>query len=130
MGLVGIHNPDALCCFSSVTHCPWCGKEGHNKGTVVNHLWTVHYRLGLVGNKCHDCPSTMSDTLHCHGQQECWQPREKILMSQFHLSNYQKKQNCLSGGSKQRGQDRVVYPRLLCQGYPYPLMQPWRRIGG
>ena len=32
MGLVGIHNPDALCCFNSVTHCPWCGKEGQNEG--------------------------------------------------------------------------------------------------
>ena len=64
MGLVGIHDPDALHCFNSVTHCPWCRKEGQNKGTVVNHLWTVHYRLGLVSNKC---PSTSSDTLHCHG---------------------------------------------------------------
>ena len=38
MGLVGIHNPDALCHFSGITHCPWCGKEGQNEGTVVNHL--------------------------------------------------------------------------------------------
>ena len=59
MGLVGIHNPDALCHFSGVTHCPWCGKEGQNEGTMVNHLWTVHYRLSLVCNRCHDCPSIM-----------------------------------------------------------------------
>ena len=26
MGLMGIHDPDALCCFSSVTYCPWCRK--------------------------------------------------------------------------------------------------------
>ena len=38
MGLVGIHDPDALCHFSSITHCPWCGKEGLTEGTVVNHL--------------------------------------------------------------------------------------------
>ena len=38
MGLVGIHNPDALHCFNGLTHCPWCGKEGQNEGTVVNHL--------------------------------------------------------------------------------------------
>ena len=77
MGLVGIHDPDALHCFSGVTHCPWCGKEGPNKGTVVNHLQTVHYRLGLVCNKCHDCLLTTSDTLHHHSQQDCWQPGEK-----------------------------------------------------
>ena len=58
MGLVGIHNPDALCHFSGITHCPWCGKEGQNEGTMVNHLWMVHYRLGLVCNRCHDYPST------------------------------------------------------------------------
>ena len=75
--LMGIHDPDALCCFSSISHCPWCGKKARTEGTVVNHLWMVHYRLGLVCNKCHDCPSIMSDTLHHHGWQDCWQPREK-----------------------------------------------------
>ena len=73
MGLMGIHHPDALCCFGSVTYCLWYRKEGQNKGTVVNHLWTIHYRLGLVCNRCFGCPSTMSDTLHCHGQQDCCQ---------------------------------------------------------
>ena len=63
MELMGIHNPDALCHFSGITHCPWCGKEGLNVGTVVNHLQTVHYRLGLVCNRCHDCLSIMSNTL-------------------------------------------------------------------
>ena len=38
MGLMGIHDPDALCHFSGLTHCPWCGKEGQNDGTMVNHL--------------------------------------------------------------------------------------------
>ena len=38
MGLAGIHDPDALCNFNSMAHCPWCGKEGQNEGTVVNHL--------------------------------------------------------------------------------------------
>ena len=71
MGLIGIHNLDTLHHFSGITHCPWCGKEGQNEGTVVNHLWTVHYRLGLVCNKCHDCLSIMSDTLCHHGWQDC-----------------------------------------------------------
>ena len=51
MGLVGIHDPDALCCFNGLTHCPWCGKEGQNEGTVVSHLWMVHYRFSLVCKK-------------------------------------------------------------------------------
>ena len=38
MGLVGVNNPDALCHFNGLTHCSWCGKEGQNKRTVVNHL--------------------------------------------------------------------------------------------
>ena len=78
MGLLGIHNPDALHCFNGMIHCPWCGKEGQNKRTVVNHLQTVHYRLGLVFNKSNDWPSTSSDTLCHHGQQDCQQPGEKV----------------------------------------------------
>ena len=71
MGLVGIHDPDTLCHFSGMTHCPWCGKEGQNEGTVINHLWTVHYRLSVVCNKCYNYPSTSSDTLCCHSWQNC-----------------------------------------------------------
>ena len=76
MGLMGILDPDTLCCFNGLTHCPWCGKEGQNEGTFVNHLWMVHYRLGLVCNKCYDYPSTSSDTLCCHSQQNCLPSRE------------------------------------------------------
>ena len=71
IGLMGIHDPDALCHFGSVTYCPWCRKEGQNEGTVVNHLWTTHYRLGLVCNRCYSCLSTMSDTLCHHGWHDC-----------------------------------------------------------
>ena len=77
MELVGIHIPDALHHFNDMTHCPICGKEGQNEGTVVNHLWTVYYRLGLVCDNCNDWPSTTSNTLHCHSQQNCQQPGEK-----------------------------------------------------
>ena len=41
MGLMGIHNPNALQCYAGYTYCPWCGKEGQNEGTVVNHLKTT-----------------------------------------------------------------------------------------
>ena len=28
MGLKGIHDPEALWCFSGFTYCPWCRKSG------------------------------------------------------------------------------------------------------
>ena len=71
MGLKGIHDADALQCFVGYTYCPWCGKEGQNKGTVVNHLRTVHYRLGIVCNLCYSCPTVTSDTLCQHGCHSC-----------------------------------------------------------
>ena len=89
MGLVGIHDLDALHHFNSLTHCPWCGKGGQNKGTVVNHLCTVHYRLGLVCNKCKNCPSTSLDTLCCHSWQNCQQSGRETLMNWFCQSSYQ-----------------------------------------
>ena len=46
MGVKGVHHPDALHCFAGLTFCPWCGKEGQNEGTMVNNLWTMHYKLG------------------------------------------------------------------------------------
>ena len=78
MGLMGIHDMDALCHFGGVTYCPWCRKEGKNEGTVVNHLWTIHYRLGLVCNRCYGCLSTMCDTLCHHGWHDCHQLKGSI----------------------------------------------------
>ena len=71
MGLMGIHDPDALCHLSGLTHCLWCRKVGQNEGTVINHFCTMHYRLGLVCNKCYNYPLTSSDILHHHSQQNC-----------------------------------------------------------
>ena len=56
IGLMGIHHPDALCHFTKQTHCPWCRKEGQNEGTIINHLQTVHYKLGLMCEKCFGYP--------------------------------------------------------------------------
>ena len=130
MGLIGIHNPDALCHFSGITHCTWCEKEGQNEGTMVNHLQTVHYRLGLVCDRCYDCPFITSDTFCWHGSQDCCQPQGKILMSQSCPHNHQERQSFLSWEPKQGGQDEMVYPRLPYQEYPYPLLQPRRRTSG
>ena len=68
MGLTSIHHPDALHHFNRVTHCPWCGKEGQNKGTVINHLQMTHYKLGLVCEKCLPCPSVTSEAIWLHDQ--------------------------------------------------------------
>ena len=62
-GLTNIHHLDALCHFNWVTHSPWCGKEGQNEGMIVGHLWTTHYKLGLVCEKCFCCPSIMSKAI-------------------------------------------------------------------
>ena len=71
MGLKGIHDPEALSWFAGLTYCPWCGKEGQNEGTMVNHLRTNHYRLCLVCDQCFGCPTVMSDTLCQHGCHSC-----------------------------------------------------------
>ena len=63
MGLKGIHDPDALWHFASYTYCPWCSKDGQNEGTVINHLRTVHYKLGLMCDQCFGCPAVTSDAL-------------------------------------------------------------------
>ena len=47
MGLKGVHHPNTLCQHMGLLFCPWHGKEGQNEGTVVNHLWPTHYKLGL-----------------------------------------------------------------------------------
>ena len=71
MVLMGIHDPDMLCHFNGLTHCPWYGKEGQNEGTVVNHLQMVHYKLGLICEKCFSCPSITLEAIHCHGWKNC-----------------------------------------------------------
>ena len=71
MGLMGIHDPIALWHYAGYTYCPWYRKEGQNEGTVVNHLKTTHYRLGLVCDQCFGCPSVTSDSLCWHGCQDC-----------------------------------------------------------
>ena len=68
MGLKGIHFPEALRCHGSLSFCPWCWKEGQNEGTVVNHLCTSHYCLGLICNRCLLFFTTNSNVMPCHAQ--------------------------------------------------------------
>ena len=75
MGLQGIHHPNALHHHTRLSYCPWCRKEGQKEGTVINHLQTMHYQLGLVCGGFLHFPTTTSEAMQCHGQ---WyrQPRE------------------------------------------------------
>ena len=66
MGLKGIHSSEALQWWGSLTFWPWCEKEGQNKGTMVNHLQTMHYQLGLVCACCLDYFTTSTETMHHH----------------------------------------------------------------
>ena len=92
MGLVEIHDLDALHHFNGLTHYPWCGKDEPewNEGTVVNHLWMVHYRLGLVATNAmtaHQPHWTLSTATA--GRTVSSQGR-KSLMNWFHQSSYQR----------------------------------------
>ena len=71
----GVHHPAALHHFAGLTFCPWCGKEGQNKGMVVNHLQTMHYKLGLVCSGCLHFPLITSEAIWPHSW-GCKQPRE------------------------------------------------------
>ena len=87
MGLVGIHNPDALCHFGGITYCPWCRKEGQKKGTVVNDLQTMHYRLGLVCNRCYDShPQCLTPSTTTAGMTVA-NSGKTFPLSWFHLSS-------------------------------------------
>ena len=66
MGLKGIYSLEALCQWGGQSFCPWCRKEGQNESTVINHLRTVHYHLGLVCALCMDFFATSVDTMRWH----------------------------------------------------------------
>ena len=90
MGLKGDHHPDTLCDFTQLTICPWCGKEGQNEGTMVNHLWTTHYKLGLVSNQCLCCPLNTSEAIQCHSTAEAANSPRKVTSKRKtcpHLTN-------------------------------------------
>ena len=67
MGLEGIHLPEALHRWGSCSYCPWFAKEGQNEGTMVNHLHTVHYHLGLACALCLAFFTISADNMRKHG---------------------------------------------------------------
>ena len=67
MGLQGIHHPKALHHHVGLSYCSWCRKEGQNEGTIVNHLLTMHYKLGLICSGCLHCPAITSEAIWHHG---------------------------------------------------------------
>ena len=79
MGLTAIHHPNTLHHFNRVAHCLWCGKELQYEGTIINHLWMVHYKLGLVCKKCFCCPSITSEAIWHHSWKSCQPSAEGCL---------------------------------------------------
>ena len=63
VGLRGVHSLETLHQQGGHSFCPCCVKEGQNEGTVMNHLKTMHYHLGLVCALCVDFFSTSADTM-------------------------------------------------------------------
>ena len=59
-GTEGNPFPKALHRQVGLSFCLWCGKEGQNEGTVVNHLWISHYHLSLI---CSWYQSTLQQVL-------------------------------------------------------------------
>ena len=87
MGLAGVHNPDTLSHLTGVTFCPWRGKEGQKKVSIVNQLQTTHYKLGLVCKTCFCCPSVTSEAIWHHSQKKLqtaqrrrWGPWQYVLI--------------------------------------------------
>ena len=66
IGLKCIHYSDTFHCWGGLTFCPWCRKEGQNEGTVVIHLRTTHYHLGLICTQCHKYFTTNVEAMHHH----------------------------------------------------------------
>ena len=64
------HGQGGMSCFSGVTYFPWC-RKGQNEGTIINHLRMVHYKLGLICEKCFCFPSITSEAIQCHSQKNC-----------------------------------------------------------
>ena len=70
MGLMGIHDPDALCHFNRLTHCPWCGKEVKTRAPLSTTCRQCITRWASC-EKFFGCLSIMSEAIHCHGQKDC-----------------------------------------------------------
>ena len=84
MGLKGIHHPNALHCHVGLSYCPWCGKEGKNKGTIVNHLQTTHHKLKLVCSQCLCFPVITSEAIWHHGPALAWKRKMEGLVMRTH----------------------------------------------
>ena len=97
---------------------------------MVNHLQTVHYRLGLMCNKCNNCPSTSLDTLCHHGWQDCQQPGEKIpdeLILSEQLPVGDRQDQSILAGDLNRGVQKEWFP-LGCPVGDTPAH--WHKPGG
>ena len=70
MGLTGIHHPNALHHFNG-NPLPIVWERGVDEGTIIHHLQTTHYKLGLVCKKSFHCLSVTSEAIWHHGHESC-----------------------------------------------------------
>ena len=68
MGLWGIQCLEALKQQEGLSFCLWCGKEGQNERTIINHIHTRHYWLGLICKRCLSYFTTTLDKMRHHAK--------------------------------------------------------------
>ena len=83
IGLVGMHDLDTLCHFNGLTHCPWCGKEGQNKGCCATNVTTAHQPHQTLS------ATTAGRTVSSQGRE--------TPMNWFHQSSYQQETGKIMG---------------------------------
>ena len=127
MGLVGIHDPDAL--WTSVVQptTAGVGRRARTRGPwSIIYGWCTTGWAWCVTDVMIACPQWLTLSATMAGRTVTNLGKE-ISMSQPHCSNQHRKQNRHISGSKQGGQGRMVYTRLSYWENPYLLLQPWRR---
>ena len=87
MGLGGIHHPNVVWCFNGVTHCPWCGKEGQNKGTSLT-TWGQCITSWVSYAESVPVPIHHDIGLSCHSQKNCQPSVEEGPVSHPHQCNH------------------------------------------
>ena len=120
MGLMGIHDPDAIHHFSGITHCPlvWEGRSEWGD------QWSITYRQCTTGwalcatDVIMPVHQTHWTSLHHHGWQECQQTwEENPQWISFICSNHQQKTgrtNLQWPGILKRGVKTVMVSMLGC----------------
>ena len=66
---------------------PWCGKEGQNRGMVVNHMQMSQYDLSLIFGWCLEYFTTSTNAMHCHSSCVSWHQLASTMMTMTERRN-------------------------------------------